>query len=34
VHVLSDGRIVAEGGKELALELESTGYANVGKVPA
>jgi Fe-S cluster assembly ATP-binding protein len=34
VHVLSDGRIVAEGGKELALELEATGYANIGKVPA
>ena len=34
VHVLSDGRIIAEGGKEMALELEATGYANVGKVPA
>jgi len=27
VHVLSKGRIVKIGGKELALELESTGYA-------
>jgi Fe-S cluster assembly ATP-binding protein len=27
VHVLSAGRIVKTGGKELALELESTGYA-------
>ncbi|WP_075214600.1 Fe-S cluster assembly ATPase SufC [Mongoliimonas terrestris] len=27
VHVLSDGRIVASGGKELALELEKNGYA-------
>ena len=27
VHVLSKGRIVKTGGKELALELESTGYA-------
>jgi Fe-S cluster assembly ATP-binding protein len=27
VHVLSRGRIVKTGGKELALELESTGYA-------
>ena len=26
VHVLSNGRIVREGGKELALELESKGY--------
>lgn len=26
VHVLSGGRIVREGGKELALELESKGY--------
>lgn len=28
VHVLIDGRIVRSGGKELALELEKTGYAN------
>ena len=27
VHVLSDGRIVKSGGKELALELEDRGYA-------
>jgi Fe-S cluster assembly ATP-binding protein len=27
VHVLSAGRIVKTGGKELALELEKTGYA-------
>jgi Fe-S cluster assembly ATP-binding protein len=26
VHVLSDGRIVKSGGKELALELEARGY--------
>jgi Fe-S cluster assembly ATP-binding protein len=26
VHVLSDGRIVRSGGKELALELEQKGY--------
>ena len=26
VHVLSDGRIVKSGGKELALELEEKGY--------
>ena len=26
VHVLMDGRIVRSGGKELALELEETGY--------
>ena len=27
VHVLSGGRIRQTGGKELALELEKTGYA-------
>ncbi len=27
VHVLSDGKIVRTGGKELALELEKSGYA-------
>jgi Fe-S cluster assembly ATP-binding protein len=27
VHVLSNGRIVRTGGKELALELEASGYA-------
>jgi len=26
VHVLADGRIVKEGGKELAVELEEKGY--------
>jgi Fe-S cluster assembly ATP-binding protein len=30
VHVLAAGRIVASGGKELALELEAQGYAAVG----
>lgn len=29
VHVLIDGRIVRSGGKELALELEKKGYAEV-----
>ncbi|MBV9330620.1 MAG: Fe-S cluster assembly ATPase SufC [Alphaproteobacteria bacterium] len=29
VHVLAKGRIVAEGGKELAIKLEATGYAQV-----
>ena len=27
VHVMAEGRIVASGGKELALELEAEGYA-------
>jgi Fe-S cluster assembly ATP-binding protein len=26
VHVMMDGRVVAEGGPELALELEARGY--------
>ena len=30
VHVLADGRIVRSGGKELAIELEETGYAGLG----
>jgi Fe-S cluster assembly ATP-binding protein len=30
VHVLSDGRIVRSGGKELAFELEESGYAGLG----
>jgi len=30
VHVLSEGRIVKSGGKELALELEESGYAALG----
>jgi len=34
VHVVADGRIVAEGGKELAQELEAKGYADLVKVPA
>jgi Fe-S cluster assembly ATP-binding protein len=31
VHVLTDGRIVRSGGKELALELEAKGYGWVEK---
>jgi Fe-S cluster assembly ATP-binding protein len=31
IHVLVDGRIVAEGDKNLALELEAKGYADVLK---
>jgi Fe-S cluster assembly ATP-binding protein len=31
VHVLVGGRIVRSGGKELALELETTGYDNAAK---
>lgn len=31
VHVLAKGRIVAEGGKELAHELEAKGYADIVK---
>ena len=34
VHVLADGKIVAEGGKELAQELEAKGYAEVVRAPA
>ena len=30
IHVLADGRFVASGGKELALELEKEGYAKFG----
>jgi Fe-S cluster assembly ATP-binding protein len=29
VHVLAKGRIIRSGGKELALELEETGYAGL-----
>jgi Fe-S cluster assembly ATP-binding protein len=29
IHVLAKGRIVAEGGKELALELEAKGYEHI-----
>ena len=32
VHVLSDGRIVRSGGRELALELEEKGYAGQAAV--
>ena len=31
VHVLAGGRFVAEGGKELAHELEAKGYAGLAK---
>jgi len=34
VHVLVDGRIAKSGGKELALELESKGYAWTHEAPA
>ena len=29
VHIMMDGRIVEEGGPELALELEAKGYENL-----
>ena len=29
VHVLANGKIVRSGGKELAIELEENGYAEV-----
>ena len=31
VHVLAEGRIVKTGDKDLALELEQTGYTGVGE---
>ena len=34
VHVLSAGRIVRSGGKELALELEEKGYAEFTEAAA
>ncbi|MEJ2120168.1 MAG: Fe-S cluster assembly ATPase SufC [Alphaproteobacteria bacterium] len=34
VHVLAGGRIVRSGGKELALELEKTGYAEFADAAA
>ncbi len=34
VHVLSNGRIVRSGGKELALELEKSGYTEFGEAAA
>jgi len=30
VHVLSGGKLVKSGGKELACELEASGYAGLG----
>ncbi|MGA0594915.1 Fe-S cluster assembly ATPase SufC [Enterovirga sp. CN4-39] len=34
VHVMSNGRIVRSGGKELALELEANGYADYRQAEA
>jgi Fe-S cluster assembly ATP-binding protein len=34
VHVLAEGRIVKSGGKELALELEESGYVGLEGQPA
>jgi Fe-S cluster assembly ATP-binding protein len=34
VHVMSQGRIVKSGGKDLALELEAKGYAEFAKAAA
>jgi Fe-S cluster assembly ATP-binding protein len=34
VHVLAAGRIIKSGGKELALELEARGYADLVKAAA
>jgi Fe-S cluster assembly ATP-binding protein len=34
VHVFADGRVVESGGKELALELESKGYAGFDEAAA
>jgi Fe-S cluster assembly ATP-binding protein len=34
VHVMADGAIQKSGGKELALELEKSGYAEFKKAPA
>ncbi|MCC6858364.1 MAG: Fe-S cluster assembly ATPase SufC [Bryobacterales bacterium] len=34
VHVMYDGRIIRSGGKELALELEETGYAGLEETVA
>jgi Fe-S cluster assembly ATP-binding protein len=33
VHVMADGKIVKSGGKELALELEAEGYADLYEEP-
>ena len=34
VHILSDGRIVKSGGKELALEVEEEGYTQLRRKAA
>ena len=34
VHVLLDGRVVRSGGRELALELEESGYGAFGHLAA
>jgi Fe-S cluster assembly ATP-binding protein len=34
VHVMSKGRVVKSGGKELALELEASGYAQFAEEEA
>ena len=34
VHVLAQGRIVKSGGKELALELEESGYVDIADDPS
>jgi Fe-S cluster assembly ATP-binding protein len=34
VHVLLEGRVVRSGGRELALELEESGYGAFGHVAA
>jgi Fe-S cluster assembly ATP-binding protein len=34
VHVFSDGKVVESGPKELALELESKGYAGFDEAAA
>ena len=34
VHVLSDGKVVRSGDKELALELEESGYAEYDEAAA
>jgi Fe-S cluster assembly ATP-binding protein len=34
VHVLSDGRIIRSGGRELALELEEHGYDRIREAAA
>ena len=31
VHIMSDGKIIKSGGKELAIELEADGYENYVK---